>query len=86
MPVAPSEVTATFTVSPSSGGHTARHVKAAVDEARASGLASEAGPDTTALAGSRAEVLATLNKVIDIAIGAGATSIDVKIEATTEST
>ena len=86
MPVAPSEVTATFTVSPSSGGHTPRHVKAAVDEARASGLASEAGPDTTALAGGRAEVLATLNKVIDIAIGAGATSIEVKIEAATEST
>lgn len=85
MPVAPSEVTATFSVAPS-GGHTARHVKAAVDEARASGLATEAGPDTTALSGERAEVLATLNKVIDAAIEAGATTVDVKIEAATQST
>lgn len=86
MPVAPAEVTATFTIAPSAADHMARHVKLAVDEARASGLATEAGPDTTALSGGRAEVLATLTKVIDIAIGAGATTIEVKLEAATEST
>ncbi|MBA3348921.1 MAG: thiamine-binding protein [Actinobacteria bacterium] len=85
MPVAPSEMTATFTISPSDADHMTRHVKAAVDEARASGLAMEAGPEATTLAGGRAEVLDTLTKVIDIAIGAGATGIEVKIEAATES-
>ncbi len=86
MPVAPAEVTATFTVSPPSHDHQPRHVKAAVDEAHASGLAMEAGPDSTTLAGGRAEVIATLSKVIDIAIRAGATTIEVNIEVATEST
>ncbi|MDQ3767435.1 MAG: thiamine-binding protein [Actinomycetota bacterium] len=86
MPVAPAEVTATFTIAPSAADHMARHVKAAVDEARASGLAMEAGPESTTLAGGRTEVLDTLTRVIDIAIDAGATAIEVKIEAATEST
>ncbi len=86
MPVAPAEVTATFTIGPAAADDMARHVKAAVDAARASGLAMEAGPDATTLAGGRAEVLATLMKVLDIAIGTGATTIEVKIEVATEST
>ncbi|MDQ3784242.1 MAG: hypothetical protein M3360_05095 [Actinomycetota bacterium] len=86
MPVPPAEVTATFTIEPSAADRMARHVKAAVDEARASGLAMEAGPESTALAGGRAEVLATLVKVIDIAVEEGATTIEVKLEAATEST
>ena len=86
MPVGPSEVTATFTIEPAAADDMARHIRAAVDEARASGLAMEAGPDATTLAGGRAEVLATLMKVLDIAIGTGATTIEVKIEVATEST
>jgi len=86
VPVAPAEVTATFTIEPPAPDHMARHVKAAVDEARASGLAMEAGPEATTLAGGRAEVLATLTKVLDIAIETGATAIEVKVEVATEST
>jgi uncharacterized protein YqgV (UPF0045/DUF77 family) len=86
MPVAPAQVTATFTIAPSESGHRARHAKAAIDEAHASGLAMEAGPDATTLAGGRTEVLDTLFKVMDIAIGAGATGIEVTIEAAAEST
>ncbi|MDQ3752128.1 MAG: hypothetical protein M3333_04475 [Actinomycetota bacterium] len=85
MPVAPAEVTATFTIASSDADRMAHHVKAAVDEARASGLAMEAGPDATTLAGGRAEVLDTLFKVMDIALGGGATGIEVTLEAATES-
>ena len=86
MPVAPAEVTATFMIAPTDTGRMPRHVKAAIDEARASGLAMEAGPEATVLAGDRAEVLDTLFKVVDIALGEGATGIEVTLEAATEST
>ena len=56
-------------------------LKAAKNAAGASGLAHEAGPETTVLAGSREEVLQATMKVIDAALDAGAKAVEVKVEA-----
>jgi hypothetical protein len=79
VPVPPAELTAHFTVE---GPEAAR--AAARAAAEPSGLAREAGPDETALAGSRAEVLAALEAVVGAALDAGAHQLDVRIEAPTE--
>jgi uncharacterized protein YqgV (UPF0045/DUF77 family) len=81
MPVPPAEVTAEFTILPFTEGHMEPHVKAGVDAAHASGLAVEVGPLGTGLSGARAEVLDALVKVMDAAIGAGARTIQIKVEA-----
>lgn len=61
-------------------------VEAGARAANASGLsAHEAGPDTTALAGGRAEVLDAVREVIDAALDAGAGEIQVKVEMQEES-
>jgi uncharacterized protein YqgV (UPF0045/DUF77 family) len=46
-----------------------------------SGLAHEAGPETTVLAGGRGEVLEASLKVIEAALDAGAQAVKVKVEA-----
>jgi uncharacterized protein YqgV (UPF0045/DUF77 family) len=84
MPAPPAEVTAEFTIHPSSEERMQPHVAAGVDAARASGLAIEVGPTRTGLAGPRAEVLEGLRKVMDAAIEAGARSIEIKVEVPTE--
>ena len=53
-------------------------VKAAASE---SGLAHEAGPETTMLAGGRKEVLEATMGIIEAALDAGAHAVNVKVEA-----
>jgi uncharacterized protein YqgV (UPF0045/DUF77 family) len=83
VPVPPSELNAQFTIHPADEGM-AGHVRAGVDAARASGLALEIGPSETALSGAKTEVLDALRAVLDASIEAGAQSIEVKLETSTE--
>lgn len=60
-------------------------IEAGMRVAKDSGLAShEAGPETTALAGERSEVLETVMKVIEASLDAGARIVEVKVEAQEE--
>ena len=56
-------------------------VEAAKAAASDSGLAREAGPETTVLAGGRKEVLHATMQVIEAALDAGAHAVNVKVEA-----
>ena len=56
-------------------------VEAAKAAAGESGLAHEAGPETTVLAGGRKEVLEAPMRVISAALDAGAHAVNVKVEA-----
>ena len=56
-------------------------VEAAKAAASESGLAHEAGPETTVLAGGRKEVLQATLRVIEAALDAGAHAVNVKVEA-----
>lgn len=56
-------------------------VEAGMLVASESGLAREAGPETTVLVGDRAEVLEALFEAIRASLDAGARSIEVKVEA-----
>ena len=56
-------------------------VEAAKQAASESGLAHEAGPETTVLAGERSEVLEAMRKVIEASLDAGAHVVEVKVEA-----
>jgi uncharacterized protein YqgV (UPF0045/DUF77 family) len=56
-------------------------VEAAVEAAGATGLAHEASPDSTVLAGGREEVLAAVLEVLEAALDAGAREVRVKVEA-----
>ena len=56
-------------------------VEAAKAAASESGLAREAGPETTVLAGGREEVLQATMRVIEAALDAGAHAVNVKVEA-----
>jgi hypothetical protein len=76
MPVPPAELTVEFTIEGPEEAFTA--ARAVADP---SGLAREAGPGVTALAGSRAEVLATLDAVLAAALDAGAHRLDLRLEA-----
>jgi uncharacterized protein YqgV (UPF0045/DUF77 family) len=55
-------------------------VEAARRAAGDSGLAREAGPETTALAGERSEVLEAMRNVIEASLDAGAHAVQVKVE------
>jgi hypothetical protein len=76
MPVPPAELTAEFTI-----GGPEEAFAAARAVADPSGLAREAGPTAMLLAGSRTDVLGTLNDVVAAALDAGAQEIDVRLEA-----
>ena len=76
MPVPPAELTAELTIAPGDD----RAVRAGREAAAATGLALDTGPTTTALSGARGEVLDALAKVLDAALGAGATTVDVRLE------
>jgi len=79
VPVPPAELTVEFTIEgPDEAIAAARAV------ADPSGLAREAGPGVTALTGSRADVLATLDDVVRAALEAGARRLDVRLEAPAE--
>jgi uncharacterized protein YqgV (UPF0045/DUF77 family) len=56
-------------------------VEAARRAAGDSGLAHEAGPESTVLAGGRREVLETTMKVVEAALEAGAHAVEVRVEA-----
>jgi hypothetical protein len=79
MPVPPAELSVPFAIA---GPTEALDAAAAV--AGPSGLAHEGGPGETLLAGSRAQVLATLGDVVVAALDAHAHRIDVRLEAPTE--
>jgi uncharacterized protein YqgV (UPF0045/DUF77 family) len=56
-------------------------IEAARRAASDSGLAHEAGPETTVLSGERSEVLEATRKVIEASLDAGAHVVQVKVEA-----
>jgi uncharacterized protein YqgV (UPF0045/DUF77 family) len=56
-------------------------VEAARKAAAETGLAHEAGPETTVLAGGREEVLEAVTKVVSAALDAGANVVEIKVEA-----
>ncbi len=60
-------------------------IEAAKWAAAESGMAREAGPETTVLAGGRKEVLEAALRVIEAALDAGAHAVEVKVEAEGES-
>jgi uncharacterized protein YqgV (UPF0045/DUF77 family) len=55
-------------------------IEAAKQAASDSGLAHEAGPETTVLSGGRSEVLEATRKVIEASLDAGAHVVQVKVE------
>ncbi|MEW6638466.1 MAG: thiamine-binding protein [Actinomycetota bacterium] len=56
-------------------------IDAATRAAGETGLAHEAGPETTVLAGGRREVLEAALKVVEAALEAGAHTVEIRIEA-----
>jgi uncharacterized protein YqgV (UPF0045/DUF77 family) len=56
-------------------------IEAAKQAASDSGLAHEAGPETTVLAGGRTEVLQAMLEVIEASLDAGAHAVQVRVEA-----
>ena len=80
MPVPPAELTAHFTVEGPDGAF-----EAARSAAGPSGIVLDAGPGELALSGARAVVMATLDEAVAAALDAGASKIDVRIEAPQES-
>jgi uncharacterized protein YqgV (UPF0045/DUF77 family) len=67
--------------SPTSEEAPREQIEAAKQAASESGLAREAGPEITVLAGDRAEVLEALFEAMRASLDAGARSIEVKVEA-----
>jgi uncharacterized protein YqgV (UPF0045/DUF77 family) len=84
MPVPPAEVVIELTIHPAEEDN-GDPVAAGLRVARESGLAVDIGPGGTGLAGSRDEALQALVRVLEVALEAGARSIDVKVEAPSES-
>ena len=58
-----------------------QQVEAAKQAAGESGLAHEAGPETTMLTGGRREVLEAAIKVVEASLDAGAHAVEVRVEA-----
>ena len=56
-------------------------IEAAKQAASDSGLAHEAGPETTVLAGERSKVLEVVLRVIEASLDAGARAVQVRVEA-----
>lgn len=69
-----------FTVEPFVDGEPGPHVRAALDAAQASGLATEFGPFGTTMAGDDDVVLAAVDRVVRAALEAGATRLAVQVE------
>jgi len=77
------EISAELTIVTSSEAERSpqQQVEAAKQAASDSGLAHEAGPETTVLSGERSEVLEATRKVIEVSLDAGAHVVEVRIEA-----
>jgi uncharacterized protein YqgV (UPF0045/DUF77 family) len=77
------ELTAELTVVPSSEAESPprEQVEAAKRAASDSGLAREAGPEVTVLAGGRREVLDATMRVVEAALDAGVHAVEVRVEA-----
>jgi uncharacterized protein YqgV (UPF0045/DUF77 family) len=77
------ELTAELTVVPSSKAESPprEQVEAAKRAASDSGLAREAGPEVTVLAGGRREVLDATMRVVEAALDAGVHAVEVRVEA-----
>ena len=77
-------VSAELTVVPSPQGRESprAQIEAAERAASESGLAHEAGPGSTLLAGGRAEVLEAAFKAVEASLDAGAHIVRMKVEAT----
>jgi uncharacterized protein YqgV (UPF0045/DUF77 family) len=58
-----------------------QQVEAAKKAAGESGLAREAGPETTMLTGGRREVLEAAIRVVEASLDAGAHAVEVRVEA-----
>jgi hypothetical protein len=86
VPVPPSEVTIRFSIPPLEEQDEQPHIEAGLAAARASGRAVETGPSELALTGGRDETIDVLRSVIVAALDAGARSLNVTVEAATEST
>jgi uncharacterized protein YqgV (UPF0045/DUF77 family) len=86
VPVPPTGLTAEFTVETSPEGEKSPRdqIGAGREVAAASGLAQETGPDSTALSGSRAEVLEVLPRIVGASLEAGARAVHVRVEVTNE--
>jgi uncharacterized protein YqgV (UPF0045/DUF77 family) len=77
------ELSAELTIVPSREAESSpqSQIEAAKQVASDSGLAHEAGPETTVLAGGRSEVLEAMLKVVEASLDAGARAVQVKVEA-----
>ena len=77
------ELSVELTVVPSSKAESPpqAQIEAAKQAASDSGLAHEAGPETTVLAGGRSEALEAMLEVIEASLDAGARAVQVKVEA-----
>jgi uncharacterized protein YqgV (UPF0045/DUF77 family) len=77
------ELSAELTIAPSREAEESpqAQIEAAKQAASDSGLAREAGPETTVLAGERSEVLEAMLKVIEASLDAGAHAVQVRVEA-----
>ena len=77
------ELSAELTIAPSREAEESpqAQIEAAKQAASDSGLAYEAGPETTVLAGVRSEVLEAVLKVIETSLDAGARAVQVRVEA-----
>ena len=77
------EVSANLTVLPSERAEKPprEQVEAAKTAASDTGLAHEAGPETLVLAGGRREVIEAMMEIIEASLDAGASAVEVKVEA-----
>lgn len=75
------ELTAELKVLSSGEDQAQNPIEAAKSAAAETGLAHEAGPETMVLAGGRKEVLEATTRVVEAALDAGASGVDLKIEA-----
>lgn len=75
------ELTAELKVLVSDEGEARGQIEAAKTAAEETGLAHEAGPEEMILAGGRKEVLEAATRVVEAALDAGASGVDLKIEA-----
>jgi len=77
------EVSAELTVVPSERAERSprEQVEAAKTVAGETGLAHEAGPETLVLAGGRREVLQATMEVVEASLDAGASAVEIKVEA-----